>query len=107
MQTQTNASNAQAAPKPVLDAETALHIGLRAIEERFGRPTLEKYMPYRAVLIQKDWLVLGNNDLDGSIAKLREAAGPDSFVSVRGGGGAPDASISAEDGRVLSVSRGR
>lgn len=107
MHTHDNASSAQAAPGPVLDAETALRIGLRAIEECFGRATLEKYMPYRAVSVHKEWLVLGNNDLDGSIAKLQEAAGPDSFVSVRGGGGAPDASISAEDGRVLSVGRGR
>ncbi len=99
--------DAQAAPGPVRDAEMALRIGLRAIEERFGRATLEKYMPYRAALIHKEWLVLGNNDLDGSIAKLREAVGPDNFVSVRGGGGAPDASISADDGRVLSVGRGR
>ncbi len=99
--------DAQAVPGPVRDAEMALRIGLRAIEERFGRAMLERYMPYRAVLIHKEWLVLGNYDLDGSIAKLREAAGPDSFVSVRGGGGAPDASISAEDGRVLSVGRGR
>lgn len=91
----------------VLAAETALRIGLRAIKERFGRAVLEKYKPCMAVQIHKEWLALGNYDLDGSIAKLREAAGPDSFVSVRGGGGAPDASVSAEDGRVLSVGRGR
>lgn len=99
--------DAQAAPGPVHNAETALRIGLRAIEERFGQAILEKYAPYRAVLLHKEWLVLGNNDLDGKFAKLQEAVGPDSFVSIRGGGGAPDASISAEDGRVLSVGRGR
>lgn len=97
----------QIAPSPVSNAETALSIGLRAIEERFGQAILEKYKPYEAVLIHKEWIVTGNNDLDGKFARLQEAAGPDSFVSIRGGGGSPDASISAEDGQVLSVGRGR
>lgn len=103
----TSIPDTQAVPSPVLNAETALGIGLHAIEERFGRTILEKYMPYEAVQVRKEWIVAGNVDLDGKIAKLREAVGPDNFISVRGGGGAPDVSISAEDGRVLSVGRGR
>ena len=107
MNTHIHTPDNQAALGPVLDAETALRIGLRAIEERFGRVILEKYRPYQAVLLRGEWIVTGNNDLDGSIARLRETIGPDKFISVRGGGGSPDASISAEDGRVLGVGRGR
>lgn len=90
---------------PVLDADAALHIGLPVIEQRFGQTVFEKHQPYEATLHRGQWVVVGNLDPDGRFARLREDAGPDTLVSIRGG--APTAVISAENGRVLSVVHGR
>lgn len=104
-QTAVVAPDVEAAPGPVLDAETALLIGLRAIQEQFAPDIVQRHRPYEAVLVHKEWLVVGNPDPDGEAAKRQASLPPGTFISIRGG--APGATISREDGRVLSVSFGR
>lgn len=99
------APDAEAPPGAIHDAETALRIGLRAIEERFAPEVVERNKPYHAVLVRKEWWVMGTSDAQREAAKLQESLGPGNFVSVRGG--APTAVISSEDGRVVEVSHGR
>ena len=91
--------------KTMIDSEAALRIGLEAIERQFGPALVEKHQPFSAMLIHDEWLVFGNVDVDGGIAKRQKELGPDFLISVRGG--APGASISPHDGRVISVSFGR
>ena len=67
-----NIPNVQATLSPVLDAETALHIGLRAIEQRYGPVMTKRHQPYEATLQRGEWLVTGNPDPDGEYAKLGE-----------------------------------
>lgn len=100
-----NPPNVQATSSPVLDAETAMHIGLRAIEQRYGPAMAERHQPYEATLQREEWLVTGNPDPDGEYAKLGEDAGTDTFVLIRGS--APWASVCSKDGHVLASGLGR
>ena len=99
------APNGETASGVVPDAETALRIGLRAIEERFAPAVVESNKPYRAILVRKEWVVMGTSNAQREAARLQEALGPGNLVSVRGG--VPTAVVSSEDGRIVEVVHGR
>ena len=88
--------------EPVLDADTALRIGIEAIVAKFGREVMERNRPYRASLLHGIWAVIGTSDHNRKTEEMRKSLKPGTILVTRGGG-APGAAIASEDGRVLRV----